>query len=922
MSLASLAICWLSPALQLATPTASAVQAEPLAVAVSADQSLAFVAEGATIAVLGMSPLQNPPPAYAHIPLPGATPMAIQPYGNRLYVAGGSLGLWRLDLCSSLVSAPHTTCTCTCADPYDRQLVDDVGEKVCIDLAYTKASWGTRYVAALYAAQGANELRIYGANTGTLVSSLALTSGTPSDAIGYAISAEAPISDSFYVALGTGGLVRVDLANSGGTISASMAQGPVFAASLGSGRERVRDVAVVTAFSPPVRMLYATLDYGSIAELDVSLHTGWSSATPTLSPTSCTSPGLRAFASRIAAAVSSDGTRIAVAVGTQDDNVLVRDHGAPFTPNGVWDADLGVGIVDPNVHPTPCTPSTACDPQLQVYTRTAAAALAHAFTLPAERWTGLVLTNTANSVFRSCEATLTGFRAHEFDPFSVPVTFNATIPSHIDVVDAPLDGEASLLKPELLLLGTDPAGGVSAGMSMATSAPGFTHVPNTLYTGPGGATAALCSGGRAELNPYLDSGLGSAQWVDPLDPTHREWFFSGRKSLVRQVDAASCTSEPSCYLDPWDALARYQAQQLLPPTLPSQSGGWFLTSFEPQVADGATWNLRYWRVASLTNHAMKPGVYAYASEDPRVSSGLPMLLHATRASHLYGYVVFRTRQLVNQANAAFASCGAGKGEELVPAAGDWTERQTHFEFDDGCAFSSCPPTLRALLTTRVEVFSVTDGSGGTHWVSAVCAGAALNASQPSCGSSPNWPSYYHAPMVVFYELPSSANLSLIPSTPLSIALGTDFNNPADPPLAGSAFAIETRVINGTPYAFVADFMGRLWVFDVSWGQLTPGTNPLDPVNHLRAVNVITFPVHPFDQQPSNAIDLEIDGNYAYVALTRTGVAIVDISNPLASAPPITYVDTPGLAEGLVLTAVGGLPSMVVSQPRAGLQLFQ
>ena len=69
------------------------------------------------------------------------------------------------------------------------------------------------------------------------------------------------------------------------------------------------------------------------------------------------------------------------------------------------------------------------------------------------------------------------------------------------------------------------------------------------------------------------------------------------------------------------------------------------------------------------------------------------------------------------------------------------------------------------------------------------------------------------------------------------------------------------------------------------------------------------------------MDVELDGNFAYCALGRGGVAIVDILDP--KVPFIVEIlETSGVAEGITFrTDENGKRQMVVGDIHSGLRLY-
>lgn len=193
---------------------------------------------------------------------------------------------------------------------------------------------------------------------------------------------------------------------------------------------------------------------------------------------------------------------------------------------------------------------------------------------------------------------------------------------------------------------------------------------------------------------------------------------------------------------------------------------------------------------------------------------------------------------------------------------------------------------------------------------------------------------------MIYDTTDSAPPLFHPPTLLRVALGP---SPISPPngVDGSFWAVdvktyapESELEEAKSFAFVADVLGRVQVFDVSPSRLfTPAlTLPYLPYPAPSQPNPILTPLHKieFDAEPAdglrpNCIDLEIDGDYAYVTLGRGGIAVIDVSaNPLHTAPTIhEVIDTPGITMGLTFRRVSGVAThLVVGDSRAGMRLYR
>ena len=100
---------------ELATLVNSFPLADPCAAAVSTDETLAFVAEGASITFLDLT---QPTPVALRRASIDATVMQLNQVGTRLFVCGGSQGLFAFEL-GDLDAGPRA--------------IDDLGDAVCTD---------------------------------------------------------------------------------------------------------------------------------------------------------------------------------------------------------------------------------------------------------------------------------------------------------------------------------------------------------------------------------------------------------------------------------------------------------------------------------------------------------------------------------------------------------------------------------------------------------------------------------------------------------------------------------------------------------------------------------------------------------------------------------------------------------------------
>lgn len=318
--------------------------------AITPGDSIAFVAEGPRIAIHRLTTSLAPTFIEA-VPLPDCQPLALlhhrqpgTPATDWLYIAGGTHGLWRLSLCSNLFSS-YTSCGLSSYQPENLDRIDseypDFERKRCVDVAIlppSTASGGVYVVLALFAASNdpaesghhGTELRAYPLS-GTTVGPAVTLSPNPwfldiqsgeKAAVGTALAIDPGDPDSVYVALGKGGIERVDLA--AGTpfalqrthLSINFCTPCV---------DYVRDLAILRTADNHA-FLFGALNYGRVLEYELT-----AIANPQLQfhAVSCGLP------ERIAV-TSLDGVHAVIAVGVERFHATVADSSAPYTANGYW----------------------------------------------------------------------------------------------------------------------------------------------------------------------------------------------------------------------------------------------------------------------------------------------------------------------------------------------------------------------------------------------------------------------------------------------------------------------------------------------------------------------------------------------------------------------------------------------------------
>ncbi|MBL8861265.1 MAG: hypothetical protein JNK02_04555, partial [Planctomycetes bacterium] len=410
-----------------------------------------------------------------------------------------------------------------------------------------------------------------------------------------------------------------------------------------------------------------------------------------------------------------------------------------------------------------------------------------------------------------------------------------------------------------------------------------------------------------------------------------------------------------------------------------------------------------------TSERSNTAPYTTSTADPRtIALGphgvqVPKFLHLVRNGALDGVRIVRTEWVLERARGAAAACPPdqrGNGEPLgTPGAAvqalwgansDLEMRSvlTHVEL----AAPGCEPwiagldcwtshdiaesRLRFAWNNKAHVFSVPDPAlpEQPRWILAVAAGFVTTATgqnpAPAKNATCAWKDHYRRALTVFYDvthLDAGLSIEAAANAPLLLAaaLGPDPATEPIPPFGAQhgpelvafdtsrgshAFALRTKEYpqpGGTArtLAFVADLLGRVLVYDVSWDRLkpaagsgfTPMPSPGDGSQPLLFPGRIhRFVASPVDGWRPNCTDLEIDEHVLYCATVRDGVQLLEIGPgmPSLSAPPQApaeglpvygVLDTAGMATGLALRRPSALnrqmDQLLVGDNRAGLLVF-
>ena len=867
------------PPAPLSDTLAALPLADPLSAAVDVGRGLSFVSEGGSLAVRRvaadgtLAPLER-----WDLDL---CALAIEPADGRLFLAGGSLGLHALELCASLGAAPPGSCS----PPLE--LVDDAGDAVCTDVAVLRGHPQGDLVLATYARLGSSQLRAYDLAPPHATRAVATFDAPQDQALAVAVDPARPTLA--WVALGSGGLARVDLADPAAPL---LEKGPRFDAAdqRALGKDgRSCDLAIAGGF------LYAAIDRGGLLEVD--LDDAWSATMPTwYQPLGCGGGGKNS-AYRVSAI--ADAGRVLVAVATQS-MVGQAFEGAPFSVVGSWDHKLAPGHVDEEE----ARPVATCTPRLHLYAREGGhecegGGLASARPGPCEvaelsqgveAWRSLQLARVPSGV-RAFECHTDSFQVVSLgpDPFEAPVSRTPLATAHERSL-ASIDGVVSGVDPGLVYVSGDTMGLPWLGVPRVGAGGTIEAIAGTgalCEDLEGPAWCGSTTPAEDEPNPFVAGLLDGARWVDAGDPA-REWFLVGKPRVFDQCSTACGWTDQWCAF-PWAA----------PPAGSGARPGWQVARMRPAAEDAAGLELSWWQIDSPPDATGDRGRnYLSATLDPR--PGAPWL-HLVRSGVRAGYLVC-SRADVEQAALSTCPTANGRGQLLTGIAMHVLDVHPELGSDGPCGDAALQE-----LALRCEVFAV-EASTGTRWVAAVSAGYVAD----PCAGEP-WRPWFGAAKVVFYDVGDLDGST--PPRPLRLALGP-------PGVPGNAFVARVATIAGRTCALVGDFGGRLLVYDVSGDALFGAPEPFDPQAALAPVARLDLPPGAFDGLAENVIDLEVDLPYAYLATGRRGLTVVDVSDPLrpreVEGSPF---DTPGILSGLALRDAGGARTLVGGDGRGGLRLI-
>ncbi|MBI5364524.1 MAG: hypothetical protein HZA53_15210 [Planctomycetes bacterium] len=535
---------------------------------------------------------------------------------------------------------------------------------------------------------------------------------------GTAVAADPADPNFVYVALGKGGLARVELTLPLFTVTKIKRPPCLFAPTCTDG-ESVRDIAIVSTATQG-SFMYAASEYTGLLEYKIPPGTtpaathpdhpsNWNAQTLSL-PT--------AFAERVTA-ISTGGDYLFIAVATQTGSAIFNDTPAPFRNIGHWDGHcLAYGIPDPNF--SPGSPVPFSSDSVTWFDRDAAVSAFNPVrrtnpSITVGKWWGsLLLRQRTPHDYRLYTCSMydaTSVRELQFPTSGPPPSASnpnlgapiVTSGKHLDWGLAAGDGVVSELNPSVTLFSLDgpsTPGAPEGSMAFITPPPNedivvvpgsdsLCHPPLPKPAPPPAAGTGACGDGP---NPYQGGLLTMAQWTDPVNPS-REWFMAG-DTLKEKYDqncagTDSCSSPCSTY---WKDI-----QVGTPGQIAISSQGWravWMTPGNSTISSGAPTlpnPIRFWQFESPTiQPSTKSDSYPYLSSralPDKDSLGYPLLLAAVRGGAESGLKLFRgkdIRPIALNSYCNFVGGGTGVGELLLQAGGyfpPWSEAITHPEFE-------------------------------------------------------------------------------------------------------------------------------------------------------------------------------------------------------------------------------------------------
>jgi hypothetical protein len=889
--------------------SASAPFGDALCGAASRDGALYVAGEGAALTVLdgrSLSAAGGPPLVLGRAPITPA-PQSLLCDPPYVFVAGGTAGLWRVTIDGGA--------DVDGAWPEEARILESTGA-LCLDVASLDEHPAGPLVAAVMSARvgfGASEVVVVDRDPPHALRSrvsLVPSSGAPG-AKAFALVGDPIDSNRAYVAMGSAGVWRVDFAD---LEHPQVVRGPRFDRSeefLGGEPAAAVDIDCVRAGERAI--LFAAIERGGLAQVDVSRSMPFTIYTPTTRPLlQCIDgggPGRVPFGFRVSALGRADG-KFLVALATNDESAESLQNG-PYSCFGRWVFDLT--LPGPPDLPAGCTPHTFL--LRGEVPASAGADVEVAHTIGAVG--GARKARSIHMVPRDDGVLVFEDRFDGASAFPLPaaswteqfVPFPPRPPAYAGVGLGFVDGRSSGIEPGLLYFGIDGISAKHAGL------PRFDTESERIETVSG--TTGLCPDPGVQYcnspesivippTPWSNGIAGGACWTDASDPG-REWFASGKTRITRQCPTDPCTWTEDWCSDPW-------FEEGNPPDGDERPPGWEIVSFASAgaVAGAAAMDLRFWSIASPPDEAGRTGRNYLGSAEGALRDDGTRLLHLFRGSVPDGYLVCSATDVVQRALGSCTPATRGRGQRIEPA---WLHvLRTHFEIGP-------TDSAEAALTWRGEEFSLDVGGSRRNFI-AVAAGWIV----PVAGAP--WSQHANRGSIVVYDIthvdagqpPVLARILLAPR-------GVQAN----------LVAVRAAVLGERTWLFAGDLGGGAHAFDVSADMLVDGApaDPTDPETAVEPANSWYVQPDAYDGQRANVTDLELDVDtdpaHPVVLLgnARRGITILDIERTPGARPSVELreadyspIDTPGIVSGLVPFRRDGVTWVAVGDARCGIRLYR
>lgn len=882
---------------------AATTYGDPLCGAPSRDGSIYVVAEGASLAVLDGVELATGTAAnvIARAPTEAAAyALAVAP--PHVYLAGGTAGLWRVTIAQG-----GEIGTVDGAWP-DAARIFDAHDAPCLDVEVVADHPAGPLVAAVTSARpgfGVSELHLVDRDPPhALRARVALVPTVPlPGAKAYALASDPTDPATVYVAMGSAGVWRVDTANLAQLV---VTRGPDFdrpEEMLGGEPASARDVACARVGARTV--VYAAIEAGTLAQIDVTNAATFGPSTPTTRPlvecaAGCGPTGVP-YGFRVSALGRADGTAV-VALATNSLSAERMENG-PFSCLGRWSFDLHLpGAIGP----------AACGARM--FLLDAAAPLdAGAVAPPAVVRGSACRAANARSIDLARQGAGMALFEQRFDGAvgfvleSAPSALalgGADLQPYAGVGLACVDGAASELDAGFLHFGLDGIAAAPLGALRFDAHQGRLDVVEGTNQLCPTSDPHFCNSSEPAIiapNPWASGLAGGARWIQSSDPG-REWFVGGKSRVSRQCPTDPCAWTDDWCSDPWKEEGNVPSDDERPP-------GWELVRLDTNAAaaGAGAMDVRFWSIASPPDALGRTGRNYLGSAADAAATDDGRLLHLFRGAIREGYLVCSADDVVER---ALGACGAarGRGQRVEPA---WMHvLTTHFELgqDDDPAIA---------LTWRGETFDfVVDGERRSYV--AVAAGWIVPV------STAPWSAHANRGQILVYDVTDVDADS--PPVLVRMLLG-------HAGVDGNFVAARVADAGGRTWLFAGDLAGGAHAFEISAATLHDPSiaDASDPATALVPAASWYAPPDAYDGARANVTDVEVDAGdpdrvVLVLANARRGLALIDVettSGGIALAEgDRSPIDTPGIASGIVAFRRHGAGWFAVGDARCGVRVYR